>query len=53
VNRHHNSNDEASQQALNTIFNALLTPASKKNHTLHARASLILSKLNFDQLELG
>jgi len=40
-------------QALNTIFNAILTPASKKSTSLHARASLILSKLPFDHLELG
>lgn len=53
LNRYHqSSSDEAALQALNTIFNALL-PQQKKTQSLHTRASLILSKLNFDQLELG
>lgn len=53
INRYHRSStDEAALQALNTIFNALLPP-HKKTQALHTRASLILAKLNFDQLELG
>lgn len=53
LNRYHrSSSDEAALQALNTIFNALL-PQQKKTQVLHTRASLILAKLNFDQLELG
>ena len=53
INRYHqSSSDEAALQALNTIFNALL-PQQKKTQSLHTRASLILAKLNFDQLELG
>jgi hypothetical protein len=53
VGKYRQNSDEAALQALNTIFNALLPSNPKKTQSLHTRASLVLSKLSFEQLELG
>jgi hypothetical protein len=48
INRYHSKKEESALQAINTIFNALLSSNPKKTQVLHSRPSLILSKLKLE-----
>lgn len=53
VNNYHSKKNDNHLQALNSIFNSLIQNPHKKKPSLLNKQSLILAKLNFEQLELG